>query len=134
MTKQEFTELTGLVPTPEEYNEIEAMYYAAPDMSKDEFCKCWRQCGKNPLTVALTKQAITLNGMLEERNNELDDSHDKMKGLAHFLISNSCAYDDMDFYGEALAIIGRKAAVLYKVRMGLPLWAEDRDYINKNLK
>lgn len=101
MTQQEFTELTGLVPTPEEYKNIEAMYYAAPNMEKREFCQRWRQTGKNPLTIELAKQVILLNGMLEERNNEVDDCHEKMEELAWFLIGKAVAYEDTDLYKEA---------------------------------
>ena len=72
--------------------------------------------------------------MLEERNNEVDDCHDKLSELAEFLIGKACAYDDRDFYNEAIRLIGKKEAVLRKIKMGLPLWEEDIDYINNNLK
>ena len=85
MTQQEFTELTGLVPTPEEYKSIEAMYYAVPNMAKEEFCQRWRQTGKNPLTIELAKQSRLLTGMLDERKNELEDCHNRMEELAWFL-------------------------------------------------
>ena len=134
MTQREFTELTGFVPCSGEWEEIETMYHAVPDMDKKEFCKRWRQCGKNPLVIGLAKQTTHVSNMLEERNDELNACRGRMEELAYFLIGKSCAYDDMDFYGEALSIIGRKEAVLYKVKMGLPLWAEDREYIKKNLK
>lgn len=134
MTKFEFEDRTGLKVTDEEYKNIEIMYYAVPNMEKDEFCKRWRQCGNNPLTIALAKQATTLNGMLEERNNELDDCHDKNSELAEFLLGKACAYKDSDFYNEAIRLIGQKEVTLRKIRMGLPLWEEDINYINNNLK
>lgn len=134
MTHQEFEDRTGLKVTDEEYKDIEAMYYAAPDMEKDEFCKRWRQCGNNPLTLALAKQAITLNGMLEERNNEAEDCHSKMEELAWFLIGKACAYEDIDFYKEAIRIVGLKTAIMHKIKMGYPLWKEDKEYIRENLK
>ncbi len=134
MTQKEFTELTGLVPTPEEYKNIEAMYYAVPNMDKQEFCQRWRQTGKNPLTIELTKQAILLNGMLEERNNELDDCHDKMEELVDFLIGKACAYEDSDFYRHAVKLVGQKEVTRRKLEMDLPLWDEDKEYIKNNLK
>ena len=134
MTKFEFEDRTGLKVTDEEYKNIEIMYYAVPNMEKDEFCKRWRQCRNNPLTIALAKQATTLNGMLEERNNELDDCHDKNSELAEFLLGKACAYKDSDFYNEAIRLIGQKEVTLRKIRMGLPLWEEDINYINNNLK
>ena len=82
----------------------------------------------------LAKQVIIANGMLEERNNELEDCHEKMEELAWFLIGKAAAYDDTDLYNEAIRIVGRKAAVLQKVKMGYPLWKEDREYIKNNQK
>ena len=134
MTKFEFEDLTGLKVTEEEYNGIEKMYYAVPNMDKHEFCKRWLQIGNNPLTIELAKQATIANGMLEERNNELEDCHNRMEELAWFLIGKASAYDGTDFYNEAIRIVGRKAAVLHKVKMGYPLWKEDREYIKNNLK
>ena len=134
MTKFEFEDLTGLKVTEEEYKEIEKMYYAVPNMEKHEFCKHWVQTGNNPLTIELAKQVILLNGMLEERNNEAEDCHCKMEELAWFLIGKAAAYEDSDFYKEAIRIVGQKAAILHKIKMGYPLWKEDREYIKDNLK
>lgn len=134
MTQQEFQDLTGRKVTEEEYQGIEKMYYAVPNMDKREFCKRWIQTGNNPLTIELAKQATIANGMLEERNNELADCHTKMEELAWFLIGKAAAYDDTDFYNEAVRIVGRKAAILHKIKMGYPLWKEDREYIKNNLK
>lgn len=134
MTQKEFQDLTGRKVTEEEYRNIEKMYYAVPNMDKQEFCKRWVQTGNNPLTIELTKQAILLNGMLEERNNEVDDCHDKMEELAWFLIGKADAYEDSDFYKEAIRIVGQKVAILHKIKMGYHLWKEDREYIKDNLK
>ena len=133
MTQQEFQDLTGRKVTEEEYKGIEKMYYAVPNMGKHEFCKRWVQTGNNPLTIELTKQVVLLNGMLEERYNEAEDCRSKMEEVAWFLIGKA-AYDDTDIYNEAIGIVGRKAAVLHKIKMGYPLWKEDREYIKNNLK
>ena len=134
MTRIEFQDLTGRKVTEDEFQVVEEMYYAVPNMDKHEFCKRWIQTGNNPLTMALAKQATILAGMLEERNNELDDSHSKMEEFAWFLIGKAAAYQDTDFYKEAIRIVGQKAAVLHKIKMGYPLWKEDREYIKNNLK
>ena len=54
--------------------------------------------------------------------------------LAIFLIGKACAYDDTDFYKEAVRLIGQRAVTVHKVRAGLPLWEEDINYIDNNLK
>ena len=51
-----------------------------------------------------------------------------------FLLGKADVYKDTDFYKEAVKLIGEKEVVLTKVRMGLPLWEEDMEYISKNLK
>lgn len=79
MTQKEFEDRTGLNTNAEEYAAIEKMYMAAGDMDKDEFCLCWRQTGKNPLTKILARQVEILKGQLEERNNELDDAQYKKR-------------------------------------------------------
>ena len=133
MTKFEFEDLTGLKVTEEEYNGIEKMYYAVPNMDKHEFCKRWRQTGNNPLTVELAKQVTIANERLKGTENALSSCLSKMEELAWFLIGKAAAYDDTDFYKEAIRIVGHKAAVLHKIKMGYPLWEEDRDYIKNNL-
>ena len=134
MTQQEFQDLTGRKVTAEEFCSIAKMYYAVPNMDKHEFCKRWLQTGNNPLTIELAKQTILLNGMLEERNNEAEDCHSKMEELAWFLIGKACAYEDIDFYKEAIRIVGLKTAIMHKIKMGYPLWKEDKEYIRENLK
>lgn len=134
MTQQEFQDLTGRKVTAEEFRSIEKMYHAVPNMEKQEFCKRWAQTGNNPLIIELTKQTILLSGMLEERNNEAEDCHSKMEELAWFLIGKAAAYEDGDFYKEAIRIVGQKEAILHKIKMGYPLWKEDREYIKNNLK
>ena len=134
MTQKEFTDRTGLKVTEEEYRGIEAMYYAVPNMEKDEFCLCFKRVGDNALTIAMTNRIHRLTGMLEERENELDDCHGKMNYLAGVLIEKACAYDDTDLYKEAVRILGERAAVLHKIKKGYSLWREDKEYLRNNLK
>ena len=134
MTQKEFTERTGLTVTEEEYKGIEQMYYAVPDMDKDEFCLLYKRCGDNALTIALANRVRVLDGMLEERNNEAEDCHGKLNDLAEFLIGKANDHDDIDMYKEAVRIIGMRAVVLHKIKMGYHLWKEDREYIKNNLK
>ena len=134
MTQKEFTERTGLTVTEEEYKGIERMYYAVPDMDKDEFCMLYKRVGDNALTIALASRVHILDGMLEERNNEAEDCNGKLNDLAEFLIGKANDHDDIDMYKEAVKILGIKAVVLHKIRMGYQLWKEDREYIKNNLK
>ncbi len=40
----------------------------------------------------------------------------------------------MDFYNEAVRLIGKKEVVTAKLRLELSLWDEDKVYISDNLK
>lgn len=130
MTKQEFEERTGLKTDAEEYAEIEKMYMAAGDMDKDEFCRCWRQTGKNPLTRILARQAEILKGQLKERDKELEDVEEKKMDLAKFLLGKAQAYNhDTDFRREAVRFIGEYDVVKLKLQEGYELWNEDREFL-----
>lgn len=113
----------------DEYADIERMYMAAGEMDKDDFCRCWRQTGKNPLTQVLFRQAEVLKGQLAERNNELEDMQQRKVELAEFLIGKACAYEDTDFYREAVKLVGQRAVVMMKMNMDLPLWEEDKKFV-----
>lgn len=117
----------------DEYADIERMYMAAGEMDKDDFCRCWRQTGKNPLTQVLFRQAEVLKGQLAERNNELEDMQQRKVELAEFLIGKACAYEDTDFYREAIKLVGRREVVMMKLRMELPLWEGDRKLVLETL-
>ena len=54
MTKQEFTERTGYIPTDEEYKEIEDIYIMCIE-EKDEFCEIWKKANRK--LVAWQKKA-----------------------------------------------------------------------------
>ena len=130
MTKQEFEERTGLRTDAEEYAEIEKMYMAAGEMDKDEFCRCWRQTGKNPLTRILSRQAEILKGQLKERDKELEDVEEKKMDLVKFLLGKAQAYNhDTDFRREAVRLIGELDVVTLKLREGYELCPEDREFL-----
>lgn len=133
MTQQEFEDRTSKTVTSEEYARIEAMYMAAGNMDKDQFCTEYKKHGSSAIVAEYYRRITVLNGMLEERNNELDDARQNRTSLAEFLLGKAAAYDDTDFYREAVRLIGRKAATLYKIKSGLPLWEEDIRYLEEKL-
>lgn len=138
MTREEFTERTGLTPTFEEYQHIEAMYIAAGNMDKDEFCKEFKKHGQSRLLeelfVKIQGQENSINALTERHDDYIKTTAEKDIELAIFLIGKACAYDDIDFYKEAVRLIGQRAVTVHKVRSGLPLWEVDINYIDNNLK
>ena len=53
----------------------------------------------------------------------------KYEELAGFLLGKACAYEDTDFYKEAVRLIGQREVTLMKLNMDLPLWDEDKRFI-----
>lgn len=129
MTQKEFEERTGLKTDAEEYATIERMYMMAGNMDKDEFCKRWRQTGKNPLTVSLANTANALIMQLEKRNREFNDVKENTIDHVRFLLGKAHAYEDTDFRREAVRLIGEREVVRLTMEEGYPLWDEDRKYL-----
>ena len=129
MTQKEFEERIGLKTDAEEYAAIERMYMVAGNMDKDEFCKRWRQTGKNPLTVSLANTANALIMQLEKRNKEFNDVKENTIDHVRFLLGKAHAYEDTDFRREAVRLIGEREVVRLTMEEGYPLWDEDRKYL-----
>lgn len=139
MTRKEFEERTNIDLNGVDFDAIHDIYMACGDnMDKDEFCALWK-AGRfeellNRVTneKKITEQAYCMaTSEIQKMKNdkELQDME-----MAEFLLGKACVYKDTDFYKEAVKLIGEKEVVLTKVRMGLPLWEEDMEYISNNLK
>lgn len=139
MTQKEFEERTSISMTEDDFATVHDIYMACGDrMDKDEFCALWK--GKkfwellNRVTDEknITEQAYDMamnkiKSMQEQQKNKGND-------LAEFLLGKASAHQDTDLYKEAVKLVGMKNVVISKIRMGLPMWEEDLEYINKNLK
>lgn len=141
MTQKEFEERTRRKIAAEDYNLVENLYMAAGNMGKDEFCKEMRaMCAYDG-----ANDHIELRQCLKEigRNVGVKDAEvnfwkkrmtNTSNELAEFLIGKACAYEDSDFYNEAIKLIGQREVTLMKLRMNLPLWEEDKKYLMSALE
>lgn len=141
MTRKEFEDRTRRLITAEDYHLVENLYMAAVNMDKDEFCKEMRaMCaydGANDhieLRQCLKEVGRRVGGMEAELSFLKKTVKKEREELAEFLIGKACAYNDTDFYNKAVKLVGQKEVVIQKIKMGLPLWEEDIQYINDNLK
>lgn len=131
MTKQEFTERTGMTVSAEEYSGIEAIYMAAGDMDKDEFCREYKKCGKSTLPAELAAQIKRL----ERRIADLRSRNSSMLDIIIAIASEEC---DQDLYEKAVKLAGQKEVTLRTVRGGyehtddipVPLYNEKHRKIN----
>lgn len=137
MTQQEFFERTGIKLNAEVYAEVERIYMAAGnDMDKDTFCKLYKGMNKQgyELAVWLTSAVEAEQAYSKKAEATITQQIHEMHDTAEFLIGKAHTYNDTDFHNVAVSLIGRKAVVLITLKLGLPLFEEDIEYINENLK
>lgn len=141
MTQKEFEELTGKQITPEDYRLVENLYLAAGNMDKDEFCREMRaMCqwdGANDhieIRICLKEIGKRVGAKDAELSFLRQNVAKKHKELAEFLVGKACAYEDTDFYREAVKLVGQCEVTLMKLEMDLPLWDEDKEYLKKSLR
>lgn len=141
MTQKEFEERTRRKIAAEDYYLVENLYMAAGNMGKDEFCKEMRaMCAYDGANdhIELRECLKEIGRHVGAKDAELSFlkktvSSGKME-LAEFLIGKACAYEDSDFYREAVKLIGQREAISMKLRMDLPLWEEDKKYLMSMLE
>lgn len=141
MTQKEFEERTRRKIAAEDYYLVENLYMAAGNMGKDEFCKEMRaMCAYDGANdhIELRECLKEIGRHVGAKDAELsflkkNVSSEKME-LAEFLIGKACAYEDSDFYREAVKLIGQREAISMKLRMDLPLWEEDKKYLMSMLE
>ena len=141
MTQKEFEERTRRLIAAEDYYLVEKLYMAAGNMNKDEFCKEMRaMCAYDGANdhIELRQCLKEIGRRVGAKDAELSFlkkkvSSEKME-LAEFLIGKACAYEDSDFYNEAIKLIGQREVTLMKLRMDLPLWEEDKKYLMSALE
>ena len=86
MTKQEFTELTGINPTEDEFDKIHDLYMATGvEMDKQSFCAAYKSCKDMTLVNALYHNlASSINSLKEERDRIEKERKEDRRSLKIF--------------------------------------------------
>ena len=142
MLQKEFEERIGREVTTEEYVEANAMYMAAGEMDKDEFCREYTQWGGTRLVKCLFETAYRLNKALEETKllhkeamEIVSDAADAMLEIEQGILDGGTAeHTTGELEKKAWWLVGAKEVVLRKIKMGMALTEKDKNYINENLK
>lgn len=81
MTKQEFTELTGINPTEEEFDKIHDLYMATgAEMDKQSFCAAYKSCKDMTLVNAIYRSlSFSINRLKKERDS-MKEEQEKVQG------------------------------------------------------
>ena len=127
MQKQEFTQRTDIQVSDVEYKEIELMYLEAGNMDKDEFCKDYKEHHDSTLLATFFRQAESLK-------SKLDDMRDERSKLVDFLLDRAQCFGDVELLHKAIQLVGHDKVIKRKIRLGMPLWDEDKEYIVENIK
>jgi len=146
MLQKEFEERIGRSVTEQEYVEADAVYMAAGDMDKDEFCREWLKIGSSRLVRCLAetahqkgKKVQELELLHKEAVEICSDAADAMLEIEQGLLDSEEHTAREVFAAELLDrkawwLVGAKEVVLRKIKMGMALTEKDKNYINEHLK
>lgn len=144
MTKQEFTELTGINPTEEEFDKIHELYMAiGAEMDKQSFCAAYKSCKDMTLVNALYHSlAFSIIRLKEERDRiekerkedrkKLEDLWDKTD-VAVFNILEVAEKTLNENHAEflrstAVSLVGKFDVCMAKLDRGYAMDEEEREY------
>lgn len=125
MTQQEFEQRTQIKVSWEEFDYINSLYMST-DMDKDEFCRHYITSGDGEILRKVNEHAEKYETLYWEAKKMISSVSD-------ILICKAHAYDDTNLYNEAVRLIGQKAVTRRTLEMGLPLWDEDKEFLNELL-
>lgn len=122
MTQQEFEQRTQIKVSWDKFNYINSLYMNT-DMDKDEFCRHYITSGDGEILRKVNEHAEKYETLYWEAKRMISYVSEILIGKAH-------AYEDTDLYNEAVRLIGQKEVTRRTIEMGLPLWNEDKEYLN----
>lgn len=158
MLLQEFANLTGFTPSVNYFNHVIHPAYMASDLDKEAWCKQWkRNGGVQAAYDAMTAEADKANEQLAKYQDAyisrceqcymlMDEAKDlrqykreleeqvarlgeERMELVEFLILQAEKWSATDLRDQAIAMIGAKAYLAYKIEHKLNLWASDRELL-----
>lgn len=144
MTKQEFTELTGINPTEEEFDKIHDLYIlTGAKMDKQSFCAAYKSCKDMTLINALYHSLLFSTSRLKEERDsiekerkedrkKLEDLWDKTD-VAVFNILEVAEKTLNENHAEllrstAVSLVGKFDVCMAKLDRGYVMDEEEREY------
>lgn len=142
MLQKEFEERIGRSVTEQEYLEANAMYENAGDMDKDEFCREWLKIGSCRLVKCLAEKTYQLGKALSEQKllhqeatEVISDAADAILEIEKVVLNGGTTEHITELLDrKAWWLVGAKEVVLRKIKMGMDLGENERNYINEHLK
>lgn len=144
MTKQEFTERTGINPTEEEFDKIHDLYIlTGAEMDKDSFCAAYMSCKDMTLINALYHSLLFSTSRLKEERDsiekerkedrkKLEDLWEKTDKAAVDILEiaeKTTNPDHAEFLNRvAVSLVGKFDVCMAKLDRGYAMDAEEREY------
>jgi hypothetical protein len=125
MTQKEFTDRTGLEVSAQEFEKINEKYIAS-SLQEDAFCADYVKHA----------DSLILDDFYSQRQLYRDlyrDIKPKTEQAAVAIIRKAADIGDHSLYEIGVSLIGQKEATLLMIREALPLFENDRRYIETAL-
>lgn len=145
MTKQEFTERTGINPTEEEFDKIHDLYMlTGAEMGKDSFCAAYMSCKDMTLVNALYHNLLFSTSRLKEERDsiekerkedrkKLEDLWEKTDAAAVKILDvaeRTTNPDHADFLNKAaVSLVGQFDVCMTKLEKGYAMDEEERNFL-----
>lgn len=145
MTKQEFTERTGINPTEEEFDKIHDLYIlTGAEMDKDSFCAAYMSCKDMTLVNALYHNLLFSTSRLKEERDsiekerkedrkKLEDLWEKTDAAAVKILDvaeRTTNPDHADFLNKAaVSLVGQFDVCMTKLEKGYAMDEEERNFL-----
>ena len=144
MTKQEFTERTGINPTEEEFDKIHDLYMlTGAEMDKDSFCAAYMSCKDMTLvnalyhnmlfsTSRLKKECDSIEKERKEDRKKLEDLWEKTDEAVFNILEvaeKTLNENHAEFLrSTAVSLVGKFDVCMAKLDRGYVMDEEEREY------
>lgn len=133
MTREEFTQRTGIEVETMQYAAIEQVYMYT-ELDKDDFCVDYKKHGDSVIISHLVNELDKITYERGRAHASLKEYKALMQDIAEMLIRKADEHMDEELYNSAVNIIGVEECIKYKLINDLELTKQDKEYILEVLK
>lgn len=132
MTREEFTQRTGIEVETMQYAAIEQVYMYT-ELDKDDFCADYKKHGDSVIISHLVNELDSVTYERGRAHASLKENKALMQDIAEMLIRKADEWSDEETYFQAVLLIGRGECIRYKFDNDLELDKQDKVYIRDRI-
>lgn len=132
MTREEFTQRTGIEVETMQYAAIEQVYMYT-ELDKDDFCADYKKHGDSVIISHLVNELDKITYETGRAHALLKEYKALMQDIAEMLIRKADEHMDEELYNSAINIIGRSECIRYKFDNNLELDKQDKEFIKDRI-